>query len=363
MRKAPLFCSAMGLLLALCAALLFSPDQKMSAMENRMLTTRPTLSLASLSRSQWANSFEAFCADQMPLRSAFVSLYTAAEAATGHEIVENIILGKDGFLFERSAGWSERNVKLNTAALNDLSQATGKKTLLLAVPSAVSVYPEAVPAYAPMADEEAFLKTVQGQTETIPLLSSLREAKKTGKLLFYHTDHHWTADGARIGYESVCDALGLTPEEEWPRISKSGFLGSFYARCPLPWQTTDVFTYPETQGLHLIVDGQEMDGLVDQEILQQRDWYASLLYGNHGILEIINEEVADGELFVLKDSYANALLPSLARHYHRIQVVDPRYFAEDIVETVNQNEGEVILCVYSVASLASGRTLALLEGL
>ena len=363
MRKAPLFWSAIALLLALCAVQIFSPDQEISPMENRMLTQRPTLTLSAMSRSKWANSFEAFSADQMPLRSQFVSLYTAAEALLGGQNIENIIVGKDGFLFERSVGWSERNVKLNTAALNELSQATGKKTLLLTVPTAAVVYPETLPAFAPMADEEEMLELAKKQTDMIFLLPSLRNAKGEGALLYYRTDHHWTADGARIGYASVCSALGLEPEEEWPLVSRSGFLGSFYARCPLPWQRSDVFSYPETQGVRLIADGQELDGLVDQAVLLQRDWYASLLYGNHGMIELINDRVEEGELFVLKDSYANALLPTLARHYHRIQAVDPRYFAGDIVETVNQNEGDVILCVYGVASLASGRSLALLEGL
>ena len=363
MRKAPLFCTAMAMLLLLCAAQVFSPDQEMSLMENRMLTKRPTLTLSAMSRSKWANSFEAFCADQMPLRTQFVTLYTAAEAATGRRNIENIIVGKDGFLFERSVGWSERNVRLNAEALEELSQATGKRALLLAVPTAASVYPENVPAFAPMADEEAMLAFAGEQAEVIPLLASMRAAREKGNLLYYRTDHHWTAAGVRVGYLSACEALRLSPKEDWPLADQSGFLGSFYARCPLPWQKTDVFSYPETEGLRLIADGQEMDGLVDQGVLRQRDWYASLLYGNHGMIEIINDQVEDGALFVLKDSYANALLPSLARHYHRIQAVDPRYFAGDIVEAVNQNEGDVVLCVYGIASLASGRTLALLEGL
>ena len=363
MRKAPLFCSAMALLLLLCAVQVFSPDREMSLMENRRLAARPALTLSALSRSQWAHSFEAFCADQMPLRAQFVSLYTSAEALIGRLNVENVIRGKDGFLFERAAGWSERNVRLNTAALNELSRATGKKALLLAVPTAAAVYPEKVPAFAPLADEEETLRFASEQADTIPMLETLRNAKREGTLLYYRTDHHWTASGARIGYLSVCAALGLKPEEEGSSVSMPGFLGSFSARCPLPWQKSDVFSYPETRGLRLIVDGREMDGLIDREILGQRDWYASLLYGNHGVIEIINDEKADGDLFVLKDSYANALLPYLARHYHRIQAVDPRYFAGDIVETVNQNEGDVLLCVYGIASLASGRTLALLDGL
>ena len=107
----------------------------------------------------------------------------------------------------------------------------------------------------------------------------------------------------------------------------------------------------------------EKNGLADTSQLRKRDRYAALLYGNHGLIELINDSQNDGTLFVIKDSFANALLPLLARHYHRIVAIDPRYYVGNVVEEANKCNCEVILCVSSLSSLASSRNLALLDGL
>ena len=363
MRKAPLLITAMVLLAALMLFQTVLPERTSSDMENRVLNTRPVLSLSAMSGSRWADTFEAFCADQMPLRDTFVSIYTSWEAVSGHRVIENVIRGGDQRLFDRTDGWRARNVTLNAGALGDLEDMTGVPSYLLAVPSANAVYPELLPAGAPVADEEALIALAGRETTVIPLLDPLRDARDQG-LLYYRTDHHWTDTGAYTGYLAVCEALGLTPLPAPEVTRQPGFCGSFYARCPLPWQQPDTFAYPTVPGIRLVIDGAEQDGLVDPLQLAGRDLYASLLYGNHARMELINDQAPDGPTwFVIKDSYANALLPLLARHCGRIVAVDARYFAEDITEAVLSSKGDIILCIQGVASLASNRTLALLEGL
>ena len=362
MRKAPLFMIAMVCLLALTVAQTVLPDRTVSEMENRVLSSRPALTLSGMAASRWADTFETYCADQLPLRDAFVSVYTAWEAAVGHRVIENVILGGEHRLFDRTDGWRERNVSLNTDALAYLEEETGVPLYMLAVPSANAVYADSLPAGAPVADEAALIDLAARDVRVIPLLDALRAAKESERL-YYLTDHHWTAAGARVAYLRVCETLGLTPLDELTLSTRAPFYGSFYARCPLPWQEADTFAYPAAPSLRLLIDGEEQAGLVDEGKLQERDLYAALLYGNHGRMELINDSVPEGTWFVIKDSYANALLPSLARHCHRIVAIDARYFAGDVVEEVKESKGELILCIHGVASLASGRTLALLEGL
>ena len=362
MRKAPLFVIAFALLLALALAQTLMPDKTFSGMENRVLAGRPALTLSAMSQSRWADSFETYCADQLPLRDQFVSLYTAWEAAAGHRVIEDVILGADHRLFDRTDGWKLRNVTLNASALAYLAEETGTPLYLLAVPSANAVYGDCLPSSAPVADEETLIALAGREVDVIPLLEPLR--KSAGQeALYYRTDHHWTMAGARIGYLQVCEALGLDPLPEQTMARQSPFYGSFYARCPLPWQQADTFAYPEDDSLRLIIGGEEKAGLADPEKLRERDLYAALLYGNHDRIELINDSVPEGTWFVIKDSYANALLPALARHCHRIVAIDARYFAEDVVEAVQETKGDLILCIHGVNSLASGRTLALLEGL
>ena len=362
MKKSPLFVVSMTLLLALLAGQWLLPRREFSEMENRVLAQPLEISMSSLTNGRWADRFEAFAADQIPLRDAFVSLYMTMEAGTGRRLMDGVLLGQDGRMLDRTDGYSERNVRLNAAALRDLSDQTGVPVYLLAVPSAALIYPEAVPAHAPVADESALLRAAGEETALLPLLNSLCDVRGCGEL-YYRTDHHWNMGGAQVGYQIVCQALGLNAMPVDELTEELPFFGSFYARCPLPWQAPDDFCFADVSGLRLIADGEEKDGLVDEAQLQKRDRYAALLYGNHGLMELINDSQNDGTLFVIKDSFANSLLPLLARHYHRIVAIDPRYYAGNVVEEVNNSNCEVILCVSGLSSLASSRNLALLDGL
>ncbi|MBR6187042.1 MAG: hypothetical protein IKQ41_12390 [Clostridia bacterium] len=363
MRKAPVFCAVIALLLALALGGLILPDRQVSALENRVLSAAPAFSFAGFADGRWTDALETYTADQLPLRDAFVSLYTAGEALLGKRASEGVIRGAYGRLFDRTDGWKERNVALNAAALNELSAQTGLPVRLLAVPSAASVYPEAVPAFAPMADEEQLLRTAKAQVSLIEIKSALLESRRADAPLFYKTDHHWTAAGARIGYLAVCEALGLTPLAEEALQDYPGFYGSFYARFPLPWMAGDVFEAPIEASLRMEVNGEEKDGFLDADAVRGRDKYAALFYGNHPVMELTNASAPEGTLLVIKDSYANALLPALSRHFRTIVAVDARYYTGNIVDLANERKGESILCVYGLSTLASGRTIALLDGL
>ena len=362
MRKSPLFVTVMAALLLLLALQLILPDRERSDLENRRLAGPPEISLSAMADSHWADSFEKYAADQLPLRDSMISASAALKALSGRRLIGSVILGGDGRMFDRAERWNARNVALNASALQALSDLVSAPAYLLAVPTAAAVYEDRVPPGAPVGQDEKFIALAAEHAPVIPLLPELR-TQRDGEALYYRTDHHWTAAGARLGYLAVCRALNLTPMAQSPLASQPGFLGSCFARCPLPWVQPDLFSYEAVPGLRLVIDGEEMPALVDPQGLAQRDAYAALLYGNHGLLELVNENVETGALIVLKDSYANALLPALARHYHRVVAIDPRYFSGNAVETIQAYEGDAVLCVYGIASLATSRALALLEGL
>ena len=361
MRKAPLFLTGMALLLLLAGAQLLLPARDMSDMENRRLASAPAWTAEAFVGGDWAKSLETFAADQLPLRDQFVSLHTAAQTLLGRREGGGVIRSGD-WLLDRSDGWSERNVRLNARALASLSEITGKPVYLLAVPSSACVYPEKAPAWAPLADEQALLNAAGEETALLPLLGDLTAARDLSPL-YYRTDHHWTAAGARVGYLAACRALGLTPLDEAEIRSCPGFYGSYFARCPLPSLAPDTLTFACPSHVELVIDGETKEGLVDEAGLARRDKYAALLYGNHPVILLRCDSAAEGTLLVIKDSYANALLPALAQHFRQVVAVDPRYFTGDIAALAHQYEGDAILCVYGLNTLATGRTIQQLEGL
>jgi len=136
-----------------------------------------------------------------------------------------------------------------------------------------------------------------------------------------------------------------------------GSYGSYFARAPSPLIRADAFVVEYPAGVSLEIDGELQAGLYDAEaVAVKRDKYAQLLYGNHGRITLTGA-AEDGVLLVIKDSYANLLLPWLAQHYRRVEAIDPRYYTGDLYTWIQGEEGARILCVYGLTTWLTDRNL------
>lgn len=72
--------------------------------------------------------------------------------------------------------------------------------------------------------------------------------------------------------------------------------------------------------------------MLDPDAMKERDKYAALMWGNAMKAELINEQATGGTLLLLRDSFANALMPYLSQHYKHVIAIDPRYYKKDIVQ-------------------------------
>lgn len=89
----------------------------------------------------------------------------------------------------------------------------GKVNVLLA-PAASVIYPENVPANAPLLDEDAYLDQLSAAVQAaggrfVDVRQTLAEHKD--EYIYYRTDHHWTSLGAYYAYQQLCGTLGLIP--------------------------------------------------------------------------------------------------------------------------------------------------------
>ena len=363
MKKAPLYTLTLLMLFGLMLAQIVLPPRTVSDRENRTLTQFPETNAEALLSGEYDRKFEAFASDQAPFRDAFVSLHAIVETLEGKVLQNDVILGNENRLFDRSDGWSARNAALNANAFAELAAGSEIEAYLLLVPSSGFVYRELLPPCAPVTDEDALFDAAQAPGVTfLDIRDALRE-KREDAPLYFRTDHHWTLDGARIGYGALCEALSLTPLDMAADVTQEGFFGSFFARSPSPFIRGDVLAFPDPENVMLEIAGEQKPGLYDPEKLRSRDAYAALLYGNHGLLTLKNPDAPGGALFVLKDSYANLLLPTLARHYQNVIAVDARYFTGDIVRAVQESEAETLLCLFGINTFSQSRCVALLPGL
>ena len=178
-----------------------------------------------------------------------------------------------------------------------------------------------------------------------PLLASGQED------IWYKTDHHWTTAGAFIAYAAISKQLGIEPVGiESFRIDRvsSEFFGTSFSRVGGIWGTADSINLYRYNGddaytLRIPQTNTVKKGFYAWEALDGKDKYSVFLGGNYGVMTVVKDGGEERKkLTLIKDSYANSVIPFLAIHYD-ITVIDPRYYTGDISEILSDTDRVLVL--------------------
>lgn len=348
-----------------------TPDRTVSELENTTLTQRPKVTaqiLSSAGLNRFFNDYTQYTKDQIPGRDAWISLQSFVETALLQKTQSGgILLGDKGQMFDRTYGLvssEERTLPRNIAAVASLAARCPGKVYVMVAPAASSIYPERVPAHAPLLQEESYLSQIQAAVEQaggvyLPLEDALSAHKD--EYIYYRTDHHWTTQGAYYAYSELCSALGLEPFDRAAHtaVDVPDFYGTFYSRARTWNAQPDTLTYYDLDnpltiytvtGPGMPTEGQTT-GLYDLDKLDVYDKYAAFLHGNNGLSRV--EGDGEGRILVIKDSYANSFVPFLTANYAQIDVVDLRNYNYGLDGLIAENGYDQILVLYSFDSFKS----------
>lgn len=349
------------------------PDGDMSAREKRMLNRFPAISKGSVFSGSFGEDFEEYASDQMPFRDVFVSLKTFTDSITGKKESQGVYRGKGGFLIEKMN-------EPDPSVLDSSAQAIGKLTAMypsvysfVLVPNAVSIYKEKLPAFAPTASQETYAKALEEKltgsgVQLLNLTDALTTAKESVDPLYYRTDHHWTTQAAYACREVIDGVLGNPTEGNWsPLLVSDSFIGSLASKSGFSSRKTDsIYVYAPETPVNYLISGSSREGrqasLYSEEGLKSNDPYTVFLGGNDGYLHIETDQAGKGSLLVFKDSYFNCYLPFLLNEYETIDVVDPRYFCDDLQSLLLQNQYRNVLFFYDVNTFSEDTSLSLVLG-
>ena len=348
-----------------------TPDRTVSELENTTLTQRPKVTaqiLSSAGLNRFFNDYTQYTKDQIPGRDAWISLQSFVETALLQKTQSGgILLGDKGQMFDRTYGLvssEERTLPRNIAAVASLAARCPGKVYVMVAPAASSIYPERVPAHAPLLQEESYLSQIQAAVEQaggvyLPLKDALSAHKD--EYIYYRTDHHWTTQGAYYAYSELCGALGLEPFDRAAHtaVDVPDFYGTFYSRARTWNAQPDTLTYYDLDnpltiytvtGPGMPTEGQTT-GLYDLDKLDVYDKYAAFLHGNNGLSRV--EGDGEGRILVIKDSYANSFVPFLTANYAQIDVIDLRNYNYGLDGLIAENGYDQILVLYSFDSFKS----------
>ena len=83
--------------------------------------------------------------------------------------------------------------------------------------------------------------------------------------------------------------------------------------------------------------------LYDTSKLEEKDKYAVFLGGNYPLIDIRTTADTTDRLLLIKDSYANCMIPFLTPYFREIVVFDPRYYYVVIKELMYDIDFTIVL--------------------
>ncbi len=332
-------------LLVFTVADLVKADRLFSETENRILAQRPEWSLENVLNGSYEEKYEAYAADQFVSRDTWVMLKTRMDILLQKKLIKGVYLARDGYLIEQHLPEDYDQLLVNKR-LGQLLELTERYpgTMVMLVPTADNILTDKLPAYAVSYDQRGLLAQVKekiGQEQVIDVFPILEEHRE--EQIYYRTDHHWTTLGAFYGYQQWTQVMDYPPRNFDPQdletVSDS-FLGTLHSRLNLPMKADEIQIFPRTASrrVKVVYDfTRETTSYYEPSYLDGKNQYGYFLDDNHAFIEIDTAYVAkDRELFLIKDSYANSLIPILAPHYEKIYVLDLRYYNGSLFSMMEQ---------------------------
>ena len=348
--------SALFLLMLTVPALwmLLQPDKSFSENENRYLQQRPALNADAVTSGKFQKQTEKWLSEQFPGRDLLMGAGTLMKKAVGYRDVGGAWIGKEGYYLEKHTpeDFDWKKYRRSLGYLADLAEASGLPAKALLIPCAASAMPEKLPGGAETYDTAAALRAAREVMPdvTVPDLTTLLRAHPETQL-YYRTDHHWTAAGARLGYDYLMNGEGAYTGT--PTVFCDDFYGTTFSKTLDPMarpDTVSLFPLPDT--VTAVADGEEIP-VYDLSAGDRKDKYTVFLGGNHGLVTLTGGCENGRTLLVLKDSFANCLAPLLTADYETVLLVDLRYYPGSVRSLLSMADPDELLFVYEMNNLAS----------
>ena len=94
--------------------------------------------------------------------------------------------------------------------------------------------------------------------------------------------------------------------------------------------------------------------------LETKDAYTVFGGSNHPMYTIKTPSKSSEKLLLIKDSYANSMIPFLSQNFREIVVVDPRYFFDNIDDIIEAEEITQVLFLYNANTFFEDNSLEMM---
>lgn len=333
-------------------------DKIFSEFENRNLKTNVRFSINNFVNGSFQEEYEEYVNDQFPLRNQWISIKSLNEYLLGKIENNGIIYGENKWLFEKFTSLNKVRLSNNINAINQFSKKYDKSVSVMIVPNSYEIYNEDLPRGLYQIEQEKIIKDLYSNliySNNINLLDKFKNEKNN--YIYYKTDHHWTTYGAYLAYCSFIESIGMKPINlnYYNSNEINGFYGSYFSKAKPFNISSDIIKYYDFEDLEMNILGEEVyNSIYDFSKINSRDKYSMFIRGNNALTIINNKNLKNGKkILVIKDSFANSLVPFLTQNFEEVHIIDLRSFNIKISNYMEENDFDNILVLYNFINLAT----------
>lgn len=337
----------------------FSPDREFSEGENRVLSEKPILTREGLLNGSYMKEVETYLSDQFPLRDSAISLKTFADRIMGKKEENGVYIGKDGFLFDSQTEYeSENNTKKLKAIDEFCNKHKSTKQLFVLSPNSTYIYKELLPYKVQLSDQNKQINKIFSflKSESLIKLNAtdiLLKAKQDGTQLFYKTDHHWTTRAAYSVFVGVLKKWKTEPIKYSFYPITGDFEGTLSGKAGISGikDIIEICIPENSEGTYTVnYESKQIKNasLFDRSKLSQKNKYEVFIGGNFDKVVIDTVIQNEKSLLIIKDSYANCMIPMFTPYFSKIVIVDPRYLTDSIDAIMEETDFTHILFLYNL---------------
>lgn len=344
-------------------------DRDFSESENRVLASFPKLTLSSIADGTFMKNFETYMSDQFVLRDRMISLKSYFDRLSGMRESNGVYIADDGFLIEKPSKYTAKKAKAMTKSINSFMKKYPEITKMVAIsPNASYIYSEKLPSgielHSQYSELKGILNRLEGENYSfLNVTKALKNAKEKSDV-FYRTDHHWTTRGAYAVFKAIADKWNLDRSQvkyKFLTVS-SDFEGTLASKTGIHDNKDKIeICLPKNSEGSYIVSYESQDkrttSLFEPSKLQQKNKYEVFLGGNYDKVVIDTVSKSRATLLIIKDSYANCLIPMLTPYFAKIIVVDPRYMTESVHNVMDEYNISHVLFLYNLNTFLQDTSL------
>ena len=291
----------------------------------------------------------------------------AEEEEVDGEMANNILIVKDRGIMLYGGGMSVGEQYAYT--LNEYKEKLGKDVNVysLVAPTTGSYYlPKKYQDYS--ASETENIDNINSFLEgVIPIDAYGAMLPHKDEAIYSRTDHHWQPLGAYYSAEEFAKVANVpfAPLSDYETIARDDYVGTLYgfSGSAKLKDNPETFTYYAPKNKYTctyydtdMTNEREGDLLLDIDNLDPASYYLVFMGGDERVTHVETDVKNKRRLCIIKDSYGNALVPTLTNSFEEIWVVDMRYFTPNIIDFLQENEITDVLFAMNTFSATGGNS-------